>query len=214
MSVHDGSVDAIACSNALGGVSLEMSHGGLHVSRGDRKNRGFESHQVSRHLDGSRKAPERAVTVQNLLNDLDIKYHLHSTAGNLRHDPLTGISVGMGRAGGIHRHSRVQQRRNRGSTHLLHGSSNNLLFHLVPIRHGQLERKKPLQSRLSLMDWRSSGVVGMVWEQGSDHDLDLFELFKRKRLRRVEHAVFLGGFNRKSNDSNSLKNCQTELISL
>ena len=47
MILHDSCVDAIACPDALRGVLLEESHGGLHIRRGDGKNLGHERHHVS-----------------------------------------------------------------------------------------------------------------------------------------------------------------------
>jgi hypothetical protein len=202
MIPHDSCVDAIARPHALRSVLLEESHGGLHIGRGDGKNLGHERHQVSCHVDGVGMSAERPVTVENLLNDFGIDGNLNSTSGDLRHYPLTSISVAMGRTGGIHRNGRVQQRTSRRGAHLLDGSSNDLLFHLVPIRHGQLQREKPLQCRLAFMERWSHGGPGMALDQGADYDLNPLAFLKRERLRRPEDAVFIGGFGGQSHAFN------------
>ncbi len=144
MILHNSRMDGVARPHSPRSVLLEDRDRGLHVGRGDRKDLVHDRHEVSSHVEGIRVSSQRAVAVQNLLNDLCIDHHLQAAAGDLCHHPLTGVTIFMGRAGCIHRNRRIQERGSRRHAHLLDRTPSDFLFHLLPVRNGKFQRQKAL----------------------------------------------------------------------
>ena len=143
--LHNGCMDRIAGAYPLRAVLLEHRYCGLYIGCSDRKHLRDEPHYILRHIHRVGIASQRTVAVEDFLDEFCIDHDLHPAGSDITHQPLAGVTVGVRRAGRVHRYGRIEHRGYERRAHLLDRSPNNLLFHLVPISDRQIHGKKPLK---------------------------------------------------------------------